>query len=141
MALAMHPSARRHASSPAHHGLPSASPERRREARLTSEALGLETEAKLGDTIHVRIINVSPRGALVEQPDWIRPGTPTELHLSRRVRGDHPERLVAKGTIVRSWVHRITPLVYRSAVLFDPVRPAAAKATLASASSHDTVTR
>lgn len=125
----MHPSARRPVSPPAHVGSSPIVAERRRDARLTSEALGLDVEARLGEAIHVRVINVSPGGALVEQRDWIRPGTPIELHLSRPVRGDHAEQLSAKGSIVRSWVHRITPLVYRSAILFEPVRPRTASAT------------
>lgn len=124
----MHPSARRPVPRPPHGGSPPIVAERRRDARLTSEALGLDVEARLGEAIHVRVINVSPGGALVEQRDWLRPGTPTELHLSRPVRGDHPELLSAKGCVVRSWVHRIAPLVYRSAILFEPSRARAANA-------------
>jgi len=135
----MHPSARRSAPAPAGTDSPSATAERRREARLTSAALGLDADARLGDAVRVRIINVSPGGALVEQPDWVRPGTQTELHLLRKVRGDHPERLSAQGTVLRSWVHRVTPLMYRSAILFERPRARAAKAALPATSADRSV--
>ena len=105
----------------------SAASDRRREARLSADVLGLDADAQLDVGVHVRVINISVGGALIEQQEWLRPGTVTELRLLRPVRGEHPEKLAASGAVLRSWVHRLSPLCYRSAIAFARVGAHAAQ--------------
>jgi hypothetical protein len=98
--------------------------DRRAEARLSAEVLGLEGEARLTLGVHVRVVNVSRHGALLESAEWLRPGTTTELRLTRPEDGSGPAQLLAaSGTIVRCWVHRLSPLRYRAALVFAGGRP------------------
>jgi hypothetical protein len=97
--------------------------DRRTEARLSAEVLGLEGDARLTLGVHVRVVNVSRGGALLESGEWLRPGTRTELRLARPVDGaEHPQLLAATGTIMRCWVYRLSPLRYRTALVFIPGR-------------------
>jgi hypothetical protein len=92
--------------------------DRRTASRLAPEVLGLDTVARLDQGIHVRVLNVSAAGALVEQQAWVRPGTDTALSLMRSRKGDEA-LFVRHGSVVRCWVHQLTPLVYRTAIHFD----------------------
>lgn len=93
--------------------------DRRAEARLSAEVLGLEGDAQLTLGVHVRVVNVSRGGALLEFHEWLRPGTRTEVRLSRPVPGSPKTQLLAaRGTIARCWVHRLSPLRYRTALVF-----------------------
>jgi hypothetical protein len=117
-------------SSSASSGRPSPQPftldrvaDRRAETRLSAEVLGLDVDARLTVGVHVRVVNVSRGGALLEQGEWLRPGTRTELRLSHQVTGaDHPQQLAASGTVARCWVHRLSPLRYRTALIFAAAR-------------------
>jgi hypothetical protein len=98
--------------------------DRRSQPRLSAEILGLDDDARLSMGVHVRVLNVSTGGALLEIQEWIRPGTRSELRLSRPALGQHAERLSAHGQIARCWVHRLSPLRYRAAVVFTALSPA-----------------
>ena len=91
--------------------------------------LGLAVDSRLSLGVHVRVINVSSGGALLELQEWIRPGTRSELRLSKAAGEQDAERLTAQGQIVRCWVHRLSPLRYRAALVFAtsaPLRPESA---------------
>lgn len=93
--------------------------DRRSQARLSAEVLGLEVDATLSQGVYVRVLNVSTGGALVELHEWIRPGTRSALKLSRPAAdGDQADRMVANGQIARCWVDRLAPLRYRAAMVF-----------------------
>lgn len=98
--------------------------DRRTEPRLSAEVLGLETDARLTLGVHVRVVNVSRGGALLEVQEWLRPGTRTELRLSRPADGaEEPEVQSAMGSVARCWVHRLSPLRYRAALVFAGATP------------------
>ena len=97
--------------------------DRRSEPRLRAEILGLDEDAKLSLGVHVRVLNVSSSGALLELQEWIRPGTRSELRLSKPALDGEAERLSAQGQIARCWVHRLSPLRYRAALVFSSLAP------------------
>ncbi len=97
--------------------------DRRSQPRLSAEILGLDDDANLALGVHVRVINVSSGGALLELQEWIRPGTRTELRLSKPAIEGEAERLSARGQIARCWVHRLSPLHYRAALVFSSLAP------------------
>jgi len=97
--------------------------DRRSQPRLSAEILGLDEDATLALGVHVRVINVSSGGALLELEEWIRPGTRTELRLSKPALECESERLSAQGQIARCWVHRLSPLHYRAALVFSSLAP------------------
>lgn len=105
--------------------------DRRAQPRLGAEVLGLDVDASLTQGIHVRVLNVSNGGALVELQEWIRPGTRSALRLSRHAANGTADRMVAAGQIVRCWVDRLAPLRYRAAIVFAPAAaPAPAESDL-----------
>ena len=104
--------------------------DRRIQPRLSAEILGLDEEATLSLGVHVRVLNVSSGGALLELQEWIRPGTRSELRLLKPALARDPERLSAKGQIARCWVHRLSPLRYRAALVFAGLAPVAPGAAL-----------
>ncbi|MEP7118336.1 MAG: hypothetical protein ABI880_12185 [Acidobacteriota bacterium] len=97
--------------------------DRRAQPRLSAEILGLEVDARLSLGVHVRVLNVSSGGSLLELHEWIRPGTKSELRLSKPTPGHDVERLSAQGQIARCWVHRLSPLRYRAALVFSALAP------------------
>lgn len=103
--------------------------DRRAQPRLSAEILGLDVDAKLSLGVHVRVMNVSNGGALLELHEWIRPGTRSELRLSKPVEAQEPEKLTAQGQIVRCWVHRLSPLRYRAALVFNTASPSSPRST------------
>ncbi|MGE0122672.1 MAG: PilZ domain-containing protein [Vicinamibacterales bacterium] len=92
--------------------------DRRGEPRLGTDVLGLDADARLTLGVHVQVVNVSRGGALVESGEWLRPGTRTELRLTRSLPGGDPELMAATAAVSRCWVHRLSPLRYRSALVF-----------------------
>lgn len=97
--------------------------DRRSQPRLSAEILGLDTDARLSLGVHVRVMNVSNGGALLELHEWIRPGTRSQLRLSKSSEDQEPDKLTAQGQIVRCWVHRLSPLRYRAALVFSAAPP------------------
>ncbi len=100
--------------------------DRRTQARLSAEVLGLDPEARLSLGLHVRLLNVSNGGALLELHEWVRPGTRSELRLFTATETTEPEKLVAPGQVARCWVHRLSPLRYRAALVFTAPAPPSA---------------
>lgn len=97
--------------------------DRRDQPRLSAEILGLDADGRLSLGVHVRVMNVSSGGALLEMQEWIRPGTRSELRLSKPAAEHDAERLSAQGQILRCWVHRLSPLRYRAALRFSALAP------------------
>jgi len=97
--------------------------DRRSQPRLSAEILGLDADARLSLGVHVRVLNVSNGGALLELQEWIRPGTRSELRLSKPASELESEKLTAQGQVVRCWVHRLSPLRYRAALVFSAAAP------------------
>ena len=100
--------------------------DRRSQPRLSAEILGLDEDAKLSLGVHVRVLNVSSGGALLELQEWIRPGTRSELRLTKPAIAREAERLSAQGQIARCWVHQLSPLRYRAALVFASLAPVTA---------------
>ncbi len=80
--------------------------------------LGLHGEGRLTAGVHVRVVNVSPGGALLEQDELLRPGTRTELRVTRPGQDGQPELIAVSGVVARCWVHQLSPLRYRTALVF-----------------------
>lgn len=93
--------------------------DRRADPRMSAEVLGLEQAARLTAGVQVQVVNLSARGALLEQREWLRPGTRTELRLTRAGSGDEPaEQYSTAALVARCWVHVLSPLRYRTALVF-----------------------
>jgi hypothetical protein len=92
----------------------SAAGERRREARAAPGALGWEAEAVLRPGLSVRVLDLSPGGALVESSTAVRPESTTELQLSAE-RG----RAAVRAYVAGCWVDGLAPLRYRARLVFD----------------------
>ena len=84
--------------------------DRRAEPRLSAEVLGLHGEARLTAGVHVRVVNVSHGGALLEQGELLRPGMRTELRVLRPGPDGQNELIAVSGVVARCWVHRLSPL-------------------------------
>ena len=113
----MPPSASPASSVPSPFGIQAVA-DRRAEPRLSAEVLGLNTEGRLAAGVRVRVINVSQGGALLEQGEWLRPGTRTDLRVTRPGPDGQPELIGVSGVVGRCWVHRLSPLRYRTALVF-----------------------
>jgi hypothetical protein len=92
-------------------------PERRAAARRAPASYGLEYRGRLRTGTPVAVLNISPRGALVESGQACRPGAQTELHL------DSPDgrRRSAAGEVLRCWVASTAPLRFRAAIGFSAI--------------------
>lgn len=88
--------------------------DRRRGPRLPPEKTDWRGVAVLRPGQEVRLVNVSPHGALVESGSRMRPGHRAELHLTA---GSF--RLVITGRLERCEVAHLNPLRYRAAIVFD----------------------
>ena len=92
--------------------------DRRAEPRLSADVLGLHGEGRLTAGVHVRVVNVSPGGALLEQGELLRPGTRTELRVTRPGQDGQTELIAVSGVVARCWVYQLSPLRYRTALVF-----------------------
>jgi PilZ domain len=61
-----------------------------------------------------RLVDVSAGGALVDTPLRLLPGANVEVRLATR-----QQRIAVRGQVVRCFVARLQPVVYRGAVRFD----------------------
>jgi hypothetical protein len=61
----------------------------------------------------VRLLNVSPGGALLESAARMLPGARTELQLAG------VQRQAIRGQIVRCRVTRLDPVIYEGAIVFE----------------------
>lgn len=91
--------------------------DRRAQPRLSAEILGVDADATLAMGVPARILNLSGGGALLEIQEWIRPGTSSQLRLSRASEGDDA-RVVLAGRVVRCWVDSLSPLRYKAVIWF-----------------------
>jgi hypothetical protein len=89
--------------------------ERRATPRRAAATYGLEYHGHLRPGTAVVVVNLSPRGALLESAVPCRPGSRTELHLE----SPDGRRRTASGAVLRCWVNSIAPLRFRSAVCFE----------------------
>ena len=89
-------------------------PDRRREPRVVPWRFGVLPVAVMRPGLDVAVIDISARGALVESAGPVRPGIRTDLALGA---ADGP-RCVRRVEVLRCWVHRLTPLAFRSALEF-----------------------
>lgn len=76
---------------------------------------GLDREAVLRPGLDVTVLDLSPRGALLEGASSCRPGTCTELTVALA----DGRRRVARCRILRSAVVALAPLRFHYAVAFD----------------------
>lgn len=83
--------------------------------RESPDGHGVEALALLRPGVDVRLIDVSPHGALLEGVAACRPGTRTELTLSCL----DGRRHVATCRVVRSAVVALAPLRFHIAVVFE----------------------
>ena len=113
-------------SIPSLFGVEAVPADRRAEPRLSAEVLGLHGEGRLAAGVHVRVVNVSPGGALLEQGEWLRPGTRTDLRVTRPGPDGQPELIGVSGVVARCWVLQLSPLRYRTALVFSNSRAMAA---------------
>lgn len=89
--------------------------DRRASPRRAAAAYGLEYHGHLRPGTTVIVVNLSPRGALLESAVPCRPGSRTELHLE----SPDGRRRTAAGAVLRCWVNSIAPLRFRSALYFE----------------------
>lgn len=87
--------------------------ERRHGLRLPPEMTRFAPLAILRPAREVVVIDLSSRGALIESPTRLPPGSITELHLFGG------PRCVLRGRLDRCRVSRLDPLRYEAAILFD----------------------
>lgn len=90
--------------------------ERRREPRRSAAEID-DVAARVRPGHDVSIVDVSPRGALVEGPRPLRPGTHVQLHLQRAGRG-----AAVNARVLRCLVTAIDAdagVTYRAALAFD----------------------
>jgi hypothetical protein len=89
--------------------------ERRREERLTPDQSGWADAARLRPGVDVRVVDIGPRGVLIEAPARLHVGTHVELALFA---SDTPRRLDVIGVVRRCHVSSLNPLTYRGALEF-----------------------
>lgn len=93
-----------------------ASTERRLGTRVGPDASPWRAEAVLRPGLLVRLVNIGPRGALVESPGRLRPGRRAELQLCSR---DSDSRQLICGRVERCHVVGLGPLSFHGAIAFD----------------------
>lgn len=93
-----------------------AATERRRGPRVPPDESPWRAEAVLRPGLLVRVINIGPRGVLVESPARLRPGRRAELQLAAL---DSDGRRVFTGRVERCQVVRLEPLCFHGAIAFE----------------------
>ena len=89
--------------------------ERRRTSRGSAGCLGFAVAGLLRPGVVVAVVELSPRGALVECAAAVRPGARTELGLDAL----DGRRHAVRACVLRCWVSELEPLRYRCVVCFD----------------------
>lgn len=89
--------------------------ERRREARLSPGETRWAETARLRPGVDVRVIDIGPRGVLIEAPIRLHIGTRVELALFT---AETAVRLDLPGVVRRCHVANLSPLTYRGALEF-----------------------
>jgi hypothetical protein len=105
--------------------------ERRRAERLAPDQTRWAEAARLRPGFDVRVIDIGPRGVLIEAPARLHIGLRVELALFA---SDAPTRLDLMGIVRRCHVSSLNPLTYRGALEFSqPIEVRALEPFLASA--------
>ena len=97
--------------------------ERRRHRRRPAEESGWKADAILRPGLLVHVLDISRDGAMLESPARLRPGRRADLQLTT-LEGDSLP--IIPGRITRCVVVRVSPIVFRGAIVFDdplPFRP------------------
>ena len=89
--------------------------ERRKTSRQSPDQTRVADGARLRPGFDVRIIDISPRGVLIEVPSRLHIGARAELALFLT---DTAERLDLTGTVRRCHISNLNPLTYRGALEF-----------------------
>lgn len=90
--------------------------ERRRGPRVPSDQSPWRSDAVLRPGLVVRVINIGPRGVLVESAARLRPGRRAELQLLAL---DSDGRRIVAGRIERCQVVGLEPLCFQGAIAFE----------------------
>ncbi len=91
------------------------SAERRRDDRLSPDQTGWADNARLRPGVDVRVVDIGPRGVLIEAPSRLHGGTHVELALFA---ADTTTRLDVSGVVRRCHVSSLNPLTFRGALEF-----------------------
>jgi hypothetical protein len=86
--------------------------DRRTRVRVTPECTPWPAACRLRAGQVARLVNLSPRGALLHSSARMNPGTDTELQLAG------PQRRVIRARVDRCHVVSLNPLRYEGALLF-----------------------
>lgn len=95
---------------------PRPSEDRRGSPRLSPEMTGLSDTARLRLGTDVRVVDIGPRGVLIESPIRLHIGLPVEIVFTVT---ETQERLQMAGRVRRCHVASLSPLMYRGALEFD----------------------
>lgn len=90
--------------------------DRRGSPRLTPELTALSQTARMRPGVDVRVVDIGPKGVLIESPIRLHIGIPVELVFTIN---ETEERLQAAGRVRRCQVSSLSPLVYRGALEFE----------------------
>lgn len=90
--------------------------ERRGAERLPPDQTKWADNARLRPGLDVRIVDIGPRGVLIESPVRLQVGARVELALFE---SDGPRRLDLTGVVRRCNVSSLSPLTYRGGLEFD----------------------
>lgn len=105
-----------HAStSPTASAAPRPTTERRRDDRLSPDQTRWAEAARLRPGFDVRVVDIGPRGVLIEASTRLHIGTRVELTLFA---SDTPTRLELMGMVRRCHVSSLSPITYRGALEF-----------------------
>ena len=94
---------------------PANTTERRRAERLSPDQTRWAEGAKLRPGFDVRVVDIGPRGVLIEAPTRLHVGVKVELALFT---SDSASRLDLMGVVRRCHVSSLNPLTYRGALEF-----------------------
>jgi hypothetical protein len=90
--------------------------DRRQTRRMLPDLAGISEMARMRPGMDVRVLDIGPKGVLIESPVRLHIGVPVELVFTVN---DTLARLQMAGCVRRCQVASLSPLVYRGALEFD----------------------
>lgn len=90
--------------------------DRRHTQRLSPDLTAISEMARMRPGTDVRVIDIGPKGVLIESPVRLHIGVPVELIFTVQ---DTQARLQMPGLVRRCQVASLSPLVYRGALEFE----------------------